>query len=82
MVGTILDVEACASGGGSPRSSNLTRCGADGGNCKDSACGQFSSVLLSGYCLPCAAKHNVDPMRGCGCGPVRLTQESLSGSGS
>lgn len=48
--------------------------GADSGRCKNSRCGRLAAVLLSGYCLDCAADSGLNPLRSCGCKPIRLEQ--------
>ncbi len=42
------------------------------GRCQDQKCGRVSTTLLNGYCLPCATRRNINPVRAC-CPPIKLT---------
>lgn len=42
------------------------------GRCSNPDCGRHSASLLNGYCITCATKSGVNPMRPA-CEPIRLT---------
>lgn len=45
------------------------------GRCQDRSCGRHSTTLLNGFCLPCATKRNVTPVRTC-CPPIKLADST------
>lgn len=52
--------------------------GAGAGSCKNPSCGKRSPALLAGYCMECATARGVNPLKACGCSPIRLTAAAMS----
>ncbi|MBX9687405.1 MAG: hypothetical protein K2X27_11930 [Candidatus Obscuribacterales bacterium] len=50
------------------------------GTCKNPSCQRRSPSLLSGYCVSCASAKGLNPMKACGCQPIRLTDAAAVAS--
>ena len=48
------------------------------GRCKNPECGRRSPSLLGGYCTSCAVARGVNPLKACGCQPIRLTDAAAA----
>lgn len=52
--------------------------GEGSGRCKNSRCGRHSPMLLGGYCTSCAVEKGVNPLKACGCNPIRLSEAAAA----
>lgn len=49
-----------------------------GGVCK--SCSKGSGNLMDGLCMGCMAAKGLNPLRSCGCKPIKLTSEATAGT--
>lgn len=52
--------------------------GSGAASCKEPGCQKPSVTFFSGYCISCATRKGINPLKDCGLAPIKVTEDSAN----